>query len=594
MSEEHKFRVNLRGMIDILSNHMYSSPNVFVRELLQNGTDAISARSGAEGFDGGRIDIEVEKGHRIVFCDNGTGLTEDEVHRFLAVIGQSSKYDLENSRAGGDFIGRFGIGLLSCFMVTDEIEVKTRSYKEGSPALIWKGKADGTYTLSELDEDMPAGTRITLLNNKQGEDRDEGIDDYYDTDTIANLVYYYGLFLKYPVYVKNGEECTRLNLKFDFDAEKDKPLCLSIGKTFLGEEFLDCFRLRSESGLFSGIAYVLPYPVSASAHNMHRIYLKNMLLTESGEKLLPEWAFFIRCIINTDRLTPTSSREDFYEDDLLEKAKQELSDCIEDYFTRLDIENENMLYKIVRIHDLAVRSVLASSDGLDDVLLPYILFETSMGEMSGRTIMHFGTIAFYTTDVDRFRQLAPLYAQRGTLLINAGYVYESAILLKLAGKSRKTDIERLTGNDIDLMLDEPSCADTEGAQQLIDIADEVLKSYNCRASLKEFMPEDIPALYDLSEAAYNARQIKRSKENANPVFSSVLSSLEKGMKDTSTTLYLNASNKIIQGLIEQDNYEKISCYTEIIYVQSLLSGHFPLLHNEMKALSENLYRLMEF
>lgn len=596
MENDFKFKVNLGGMIDILSNHLYSSPDVFVRELLQNGTDAISARIAADNHfseSDARIEVGVEKGEKIIFRDNGTGLTEDEIHRFLSVIGQSSKYDIENNRASGDYIGRFGIGLLSCFMVTEHITVRTCSWRNPEKTLVWKGMADGTYTITESDEKIPVGTEIIILNNKREKDSDS-IDEYYDIDHISNLIYYYGLFLRYPVYTINVEEKTRLNLKFDFDTAKNKELCMSMGKTFLGEDFLDCFPLQSERGLFNGIAYILPYPVAASAHNMHRIYLKNMLLTESGERLLPEWAFFVRCIINTDKLKPTSSREDFYEDELLDTARNEIADCISDYFSTLDMKNKELLYEIVRIHNLAVKSVLASSDGMDDILLPYIMFETSLGEMTGAELTEFGGMAFYTLDVNQFRQLAPLYSQRNELLINAGYVYEHPILQKLAEKSRDTDIEKLTDSDIDFMLDDSEFDGDPAADKLLGIAARVLKKYDCKAALKEFRPFDIPALYTLNEKANQARQIKRSKESANDVFMGMLSSFEEEVKhDSAACLYLNTNNLIIRRLIDCDDKDKICCYLEILYVQSLLSGHFPLLHDEMKILNENLFRLME-
>lgn len=597
MDKDYKFKVNLGGMIDILSNHLYSSPDVFVRELLQNCTDAISARTSADSNFSeadGKVEIEVTDGKKIIFRDNGTGLNEEEIHKFLSVIGQSSKYDIENNRANGDYIGRFGIGLLSCFMVTDYICVRTRSYKSPDTVLEWKGMADGTYTIEKINDEIEIGTEIIIENNKKEKDSDV-VDDYYNCDTIANLVYYYGLFLKYPVYTVNGGERTRLNLKFDFDAVKNKELCMSMGKTFLGEEFLDCFTLKSPSGLFSGIAYVLPYPVSANVRNMHRIYLKNMLLTESGERILPEWAFFIRCIINTNSLKPTSSREDFYEDDTLGKARNEIADCIADYFEDLDFNNKNMLYEIVRIHNLAVKSVLSSSDGLDDILLPYIMFETSLGEMTGKEITEFGGTTFYTIDVNQFRQLAPLYAQRSELLINAGYVYENAILTKLADSSIDTDIEKLTDTDIDFMLDDSDFDGDLAAEKLLTIASRILKKYDCKAALKEFRPFDIPTLYTINEKAYEARQIRRAKESANEVFMGMLSSFEEEISSSTVAcLYLNTNNLIVRKLIDCEDKEKIRCYIEILYVQSLLSGHFPLLHNEMKILNENLYKLMMF
>lgn len=118
----------------MLSNHLYKSPDVFLRELLQNGVDAITLRQkGQPSWYGGKITITVEPGRRLIFRDNGAGLSEAGIHRFLAVIGQSSKTELVNGKIPDDYIGRFGIGLLSCFMVSDSIVVHTRPAEGARP-----------------------------------------------------------------------------------------------------------------------------------------------------------------------------------------------------------------------------------------------------------------------------------------------------------------------------------------------------------------------------------------------------------------------------------------------------------------------------
>ena len=118
------FQVNLKGMIALLSEHIYSNPNTFVRELLQNSVDAITALHNIDENYSGRIDVFLNGDGSMVFQDNGIGLKEEEVYRFLTVIGESSKRDTPDA---DDFIGRFGIGLLSCFVVTNEIRVESRS-----------------------------------------------------------------------------------------------------------------------------------------------------------------------------------------------------------------------------------------------------------------------------------------------------------------------------------------------------------------------------------------------------------------------------------------------------------------------------------
>ena len=97
MAEENNkylFQVNLKGMIELLSEHIYSAPNVFVREVLQNGMDATTARKTIDEHHKGEINIYINKVDglpQVIFEDNGIGLSEKEVHEFLSVIGQSSK-----------------------------------------------------------------------------------------------------------------------------------------------------------------------------------------------------------------------------------------------------------------------------------------------------------------------------------------------------------------------------------------------------------------------------------------------------------------------------------------------------------------------
>ncbi|MCI8477809.1 MAG: HSP90 family protein, partial [Oscillospiraceae bacterium] len=127
MGESYHFQVNLGGILDVLSNHLYKRPDVFLRELLQNGVDAITLRQKREPtWHRGRITISVTPGHRLIFYDNGAGLDEGEIHRCLAVIGQSSKTALVTGTLPEDYIGRFGIGLLACVLVSDSIVVHTR------------------------------------------------------------------------------------------------------------------------------------------------------------------------------------------------------------------------------------------------------------------------------------------------------------------------------------------------------------------------------------------------------------------------------------------------------------------------------------
>src|SRR6185436_6920812 len=192
------FQVDLRGLVDLLSHHLYGSPRVYVRELLQNAVDAITARRATEPDAPALIRIEPPEltgDGTLRVHDTGIGLTEAQVHELLATIGRSSKRD-ELGFARHEFLGQFGIGLLSCFVVADEIEVSTRA--AGAPTVLWRGHADGRYEVTLPTDQRPAqGTTVTLRPRRDAE-------QWLTGPTVTELARLYGSLL--PVAIQVGDQ----------------------------------------------------------------------------------------------------------------------------------------------------------------------------------------------------------------------------------------------------------------------------------------------------------------------------------------------------------------------------------------------------
>lgn len=589
MSEPFVFKVNLGGMIDILANHLYSSPDVFVRELLQNGTDAISGRRLSDAsFQEGRIDITIDPEKGLVFSDNGTGLTEKEIHQFLAVIGQSSKRDLQTGRILEDYIGRFGIGMLSCFMVTDEIMLRTRSVKDMAHAWEFHGKPDGTYSISEIAADIvPVGTEIHILAKK-------GCEQYFQEERICELVRYYGLPLPFPVMMHGADGEYRINQMFRSAAASARESVMSLGRQIFETEFLDYIPLESKNGLFSGVAYILPHAVSLHAKNKHRIYLKNMLLTEDGDAILPKWSGFLLCFLNTSKLRPTASRESFYEDDLLGQAREELSSCISEYLIGLSHTNPQLLEEMIRIHFMAIKSMACEDEVFFRTFIPFLKFETNMGELSGKELLTRRDPISFTNDINQFHRTSSLLLSQSRLLVNACYVYDTELLRMLQEYEEELIFYPLELVSFEEFLEEPSVQAQEDAAQLLRTAKQIFQEFDCDAELKVFTPDQLPVFYMLDENAETLREIKHSRENSHAMFAGMLDAFAEEIKNHRATLFLNWRNPLIQRLAYLDNPDKVKVCLEILYVQALLTGRFPLQGGEMALLNDNLIQLIEW
>ncbi|MBR4201719.1 MAG: HSP90 family protein [Oscillospiraceae bacterium] len=586
------FQVNLGGMIDILSNHLYSAPDVFVRELLQNAVDAIAAKR--KQFPEDRSENEIclilseENGiPQLCFTDTGTGLTKEEIHRFLAVIGQSSKHDLAAGRVQEDYIGRFGIGLLSCFLVSDVIRVQTRSFRTPEQSLEWCGNPDGTYTITECDPLPKIGTRILLTPKKDAE-------KYFTAERLTQLVQYYGLPLPEPILLVQGTQKKLLNPPFP-SGETQYAQIMTLGETLFGAKFLGYIPLDSPSGLFSGIAYILSAETAPTAKHSHRIYLKNMLLTEDGTKLLPKWAFFVRVFLNTNGLQPTASREDFYENDALLRAREELSGCLTDYLKALAAKGDPLLQRIVRIHRLAVQSVATEDDALFRAFFPYLTFETSFGTLTGSDLLELHTPVYYSGYLDEFRQVAAISAARNTLLVNAGYTYVAQLLERMPLLQPDISVMQMKTERLDEMLEKPELADPAAALRLIAECNTMLADYDCTASLKRFAPAELPVLFSVNEDALLLRDIRHSMEQTADLFRGMLDAFAgEYREDAVAKLYLNTDNPLIRRLMQLSDSEKLQCCLEILYIQALLTGGYPMRKNEMQLLNQDLLRLLDW
>ncbi|MCD7929883.1 MAG: ATP-binding protein [Tannerellaceae bacterium] len=194
------FQVNLKGMISLLSEHIYSNPATFIRELLQNGIDAITAFRSIDETFRGQIQVTLEQSGNMIFQDNGIGLTEQEIHEVLTVIGESSK---RSGAAVDDFIGRFGIGLLSCFVVSNEIVFETRSALS-KQAIRWKGRSDGTYETTQLEGEYPIGTRVLLTPKPEWK-------HLFGYDIFRRNITFYDNSLPYPVLLTANEKTEQIN-----------------------------------------------------------------------------------------------------------------------------------------------------------------------------------------------------------------------------------------------------------------------------------------------------------------------------------------------------------------------------------------------
>src|SRR5262249_37233762 len=181
---------------------------------------------------------------------------------------------------------------------------------------------------------------------------------------------------------------------------------LEYGRKTFEMDFFDAIPLRSAVGEVDGVAFVLPFSPSLATKRTHRVYLKHMLLSENAENLVPDWAFFVKCVVNANDLRPTASRESFYEDDKLASTRDALGDCLRNSRVGLARREPQRLQQFIALHHLSIKALATRDDEFFKLFIDWLPFETSLGDMTMGGYRKQNDTIRYAPRVDAFRQIA--------------------------------------------------------------------------------------------------------------------------------------------------------------------------------------------
>ena len=214
-AEKYEFIAETKQLLNIVAKSLYSDKEIFIRELISNSSDAIEKLRYMQLNEQTSVNAEnnIERPYEIrlvvddikntlILSDTGIGMTKEELIENLGTIAHSgSKAFLEKisnsqNQDGKNIIGQFGVGFYSAFMVSDTVEVITKSFKPNEKAYKWSSSGDGSYEISEVNEDVgfQSGTKIIMNLKKES-------DEFAKVDRIKAIIKKYSNFVRYPIYL---------------------------------------------------------------------------------------------------------------------------------------------------------------------------------------------------------------------------------------------------------------------------------------------------------------------------------------------------------------------------------------------------------
>ncbi|MDQ0372534.1 HSP90 family protein [Cellulomonas humilata] len=576
--DQSTFQVDLRGIVDLLSHHLYSGPRVYVRELMQNAVDAVTVRGAADDRPALLlVPTDVAPDGRLHAMDSGVGLDADDVRTFLATIGRSSKRD-ELGLARSDLLGQFGIGLLSCFMVSEDIEVVSR--RADGPWVRWVGHADGTYELTTLPDGLDAGDdRATWLAGGPGTcvtlAPRRGTEHLLDTVSVVALARHFGSYLPHRVVVRTAEGEVEASLQTPpwriEDPERRRAACVELATAELGGPPFHVLPIRVPQAGLDGVAVIGGHRAASASQGRHRVHLKGMLLSDQVADLVPEWAFFVRCAVDSQLLRPTANREALFDDDLLEHTRTEIGAQVRAWLVRMASTQPERMQRFLTIHQVAVKAMALQDDEMLRIVLPLLPFETNQGRCTLPELMRTTDVVRVAATVDDFRQVGSVLAAQGVAVVNGGYTFDLDLVRRLVDVEPSAVVEVVVPGDVDghvrLVPDERL---GEVAAALADVR-AALDVAQVDVELRAFAPASLPALLLDEGDRRERREVRAAAAEADDVWSALLGAFDDGGSDR-PRLLLNDTNPTVRRILVLQDTALRQVAAESLYGRALLAG----------------------
>ena len=392
--QEFEYKAEMKQLLDLIVHSLYTHPEIYLRELISNASDALSKARFNALTDQEMLDKEADLAIRItidpaemtfVIEDSGVGMTEEELIANLGTVAKSGTLGFMQSlkeqqkQLDGNLIGQFGVGFYSVFMVTEEVTVETRSSHPGSEGFRWRSSGQGTYTIEKIDK-AERGTRISF---KLKEEHKEFAEEY----RVEQIVKKYSNFVDFPIYL-GDKQLNSITALWQRSKSELKDEEVNEFYKFIANDYKDPLDYLpvSVEGMVTFKA-LLFLPKEAPPEMLYRqgelenhgpqLYVKKVLIQNECRDLLPEYLRFIAGVVDTEDLSLNVSREVVQSSPVMAKIRQILTGKILGWFESLAKEQPEKFKTFYKAFGPIIKIGLNTDYTNRDKLIELLLFEST-------------------------------------------------------------------------------------------------------------------------------------------------------------------------------------------------------------------------
>lgn len=616
--------VDSENLFPIIKKWLYSDKDIFLRELVSNGCDAVTKLKKLASIGEAQID-ESEKfkvtvsifkdAKKLVISDNGIGMTAEEIDKYINQIAFSgasdflSKYKEEDDK-GSQIIGHFGLGFYSAFMVADSVEIDSLSYQDGAKAAKWT--CDGSMEFDLTDGDRTErGTTITL-------NIDEDSEEFLEESTIRQILHKYCAFLPIEIYVevpedKHEDHCD-CGHDHDHEHEDDTPsepkpinnttpLWMKKPSECTDEEYKEFYRnvfMDFNEPLF-WIHLNVDYPFNlkgilyfpkinhefAGQEGQIKLYNNQVFVADNVKEVIPEFLMLLKGVIDCPDLPLNVSRSFLQNDGYVKKISSHITKKVADKLTSIYNNERENYEKYWDYINIFIKYGCLRDEKFYEKVKDVIIYKDIDGKyltldeyLDGKEEKD----VYYVSDPQTQSQYINMFKNQGLNAVVLPSMMDTHFISLVEMKQTGVKFKRIDSaiNDISDNTEKDDST-KEQEEKLIEKFKNEIKDDTLKIEVQSLKDDSIPAVILLGEQSRRMQEMYKA-------YGQQMAGMADMFHDE-FTLVLNSNNSLIKK-IDTLNDEDANLVIEHVYDLAKIS-HSPLPAEQMTKFIERSNKLLE-
>lgn len=571
LSKEGQIKINTENLMPIIKKWLYSDKDIFIRELVANCCDAIKKLERLRGIGEAEesnanpeVNIKLDKDNKtITISDNGIGMTEDEVERYITQIAFSGAEEfIEKYKDKGEgeagIIGHFGLGFYSAFMVSDSVEIDTLSYLPDSKPVHWVSDGSTTYEIGDGTRDT-VGTTVTLHIS---EDSSEFLDSY----KLSQMLNKYCKFMAYDIFFDDGHKSNKADEQEDDNAEEKPinnktPLWLKAPKDCTDEEY-ESFYHEAFDDFNAPLFWIhlnVDYPFNLKGilyfpkqndklkvmPGQVKLYCNQVYIADNIKEVIPEFLMLLNGVIDCPDLPLNVSRSFLQNDKDVEKISKHITKKVADKLTSIFNNDYDKYTSYWEDISPFVKFGCIKDEKFYDKVKDILLFKTINDEyLTFDKLPKYDDKVFYVTDENAQAQYIAMCKENGINAVLLTHSIDNHFISFLEYKENGTKFTRID-SDLSSALKADGNDESENNDELKEIFKNALNIENLKIETEHLKSSETPAMILISE-------YERRMEDMNKMYGGMFGS----MGATTNTLVLNLENSIVKSVKDLDEAKR--------------------------------------